>query len=162
MRYATLPDGVRVARPQDYDAIASVVDAWWGRPMLDFLPRLFLDHFHSSSLAADADTEADADAEKAGLRGFLIGFASPSLPGEAYIHFVGIAPAERGSGLGRLLYESFFDAARAAGCHTVSAVTSPVNTASIAFHRAMGFSAKGPVTGYDGPGHDLVSFRRPL
>ena len=43
MRYATLPDGVRVARPQDYDAIASVVDAWWGRPMLDFLPRLFLD-----------------------------------------------------------------------------------------------------------------------
>ncbi len=158
MRYAILPDGVRVARPRDYDSITAVVDAWWGRPMLDLLPRLFLDHFHTSSLAADVD----AGAVEAGLRGFLIGFASPSLPGEAYIHFVGIAPSERGCGLGRLLYETFFDAARTAGCHTVSAVTSPVNTPSIAFHRAMGFSAKGPVTGYDGPGHDLVSFRRPL
>jgi len=25
--------GVRVARPEDYDCIAAVIDAWWGRPV---------------------------------------------------------------------------------------------------------------------------------
>jgi ribosomal protein S18 acetylase RimI-like enzyme len=159
VEYATLPDGVRIARPQDYDPIAAVVDAWWGRPMLAFLPRLFLDHFHTSSLIVPGEDDA---AGRSGLRGFLIGFVSPSLPEEAYIHFVGIAPSERGSGLGRLLYGTFFAAARTAGALVVSAVTSPVNTPSIAFHRAMGFAVKGPVADYDGPGHDLVSFRRPL
>jgi ribosomal protein S18 acetylase RimI-like enzyme len=159
VEYTALPDGLRIARPEDYDPIAAVVDVWWGRPMLAFLPRLFLDHFHTSSLVAPG---ADGVEGARGLRGFLIGFVSPSLPEEAYIHFVGIAPSERGSGLGRLLYETFFAAARTAGAQRVCAVTSPVNTASIAFHRAMGFAVKGPVADYDGPGHDLVSFRRPL
>jgi hypothetical protein len=43
----------RPARPEDYDAIAAVVDQWWGRPVLAALPRLYLDHFHSSSLVVD-------------------------------------------------------------------------------------------------------------
>jgi ribosomal protein S18 acetylase RimI-like enzyme len=158
VRYADLPDGVRVARPSDYDLIAPVVDAWWGRPILDVLPRLFLDHFHRTSLVAEGGLPRDGTS----LRGFLIGFASPSLPGEAYIHFVGIAPSARGTGLGRVLYGCFFAAARDAGCHAVSAVTGPVNASSIAFHRAMGFTATPSVPDYNGPGHDLVAFRRPL
>jgi L-amino acid N-acyltransferase YncA len=44
----------------------------------------------------------------------------------------------------------------------VSAVTAPVNSGSIAFHRAMGFSVTGPIAGYDGPGRDLVRFERAL
>lgn len=151
---AALPDGVRPACPADYDRIAPLLDAWWGRPILEALPRLFLDHFHTTSLIAEHPDGA--------LRGFLIGFVSPSRPTEAYIHFVGIAPSERGSGLGRLLYETFFDAARTAGRTEVSAVTSPVNTPSIAFHTAMGFAASPAVAGYNGPGHDLVTFRRRL
>ncbi|MBK6871997.1 MAG: GNAT family N-acetyltransferase [Kineosporiaceae bacterium] len=151
---APLPRGVRSARPQDYDRIAPLLDAWWGRPILEALPRLFLDHFHASSLVAEHPDGA--------LRGFLIGFASPSQPAEAYIHFVGIAPSERGSGLGRVLYETFFEAARTAGRTMVSAVTSPVNTPSIAFHAALGFEVSSPVAGYNGPGHDLVTFRRRL
>lgn len=150
-----LPPGVRVARPEDYAAIAAVVDAWWGRSIVGSLPRLFLDHFHSSSLVAPG-------ADGGPPRGFLIGFGSPSLPDEAYIHFVGVAPDARGGGLARALYEAFFAAARDDGRRVVRAVTSPVNTGSIAFHTALGFHVDGPVTDYNGPGHDLIAFRRAL
>jgi L-amino acid N-acyltransferase YncA len=61
-----------------------------------------------------------------------------------------------------LLYAEFFALARAEGRTAVSAVTAPVNTGSIAFHRAMGFSVTGPLADYDGPGHDLVRFDRAL
>jgi len=44
----------------------------------------------------------------------------------------------------------------------VSAITSPANTASIAFHRAMGFEVRGPVPDYDGPGLDRIVFERGL
>lgn len=82
--------------------------------------------------------------------------------GRAYIHFVGVAPAARRSGLGRHLYETFFTLARAAGCDRVGAITSPVNTGSIAFHRSMGFTVTGPVKAYDGPGRDRMVFDRAL
>ena len=36
-----------------------------------------------------------------------VGFMSQSRPAEAYIHFVGVHPDERGHGLGRRLYEHF-------------------------------------------------------
>jgi hypothetical protein len=39
---------------------------------------------------------------------------------------------------------------------------SPTNTGSIAFHRRMGFTVTGPVENHDGPGHDLMAFRRGL
>lgn len=79
--------------------------------------------------------------------------------------------AERGDGLGRLLYETFFRAAEARGCSLVRAVTSPVNRGSVAFHQQMGFQLEPgdakvdgiPVSsGYDGPGSDRVRFLRIL
>jgi predicted GNAT superfamily acetyltransferase len=144
---------LRAARPADFEAIVSVVDEWWGRPMTHLVQRLFLDHFHATSLVAEGD---------GALAGFLIGFHSPSQPGRAYIHFVGVAPGERRSGLARRLYGAFFDGAIQAGCTTVNAITGPVNTGSIAFHRAMGFTVSGPVRDYDGAGADRMVFERPL
>ena len=144
---------VRPARPEDYEAIVAVVDDWWGRPMAGMLPRLFLDHFHATSLIAERDGE---------LLGFLIGFHSASAPHRAYIHFVGVAPAARGTGLARRMYEKFFEASIQDGCTTVSAITSPMNTASVAFHKALGFTVTGPVPDYDGPGVDRIVFERQL
>jgi ribosomal protein S18 acetylase RimI-like enzyme len=117
------------------------------------LPRLFLDHFHATSLVAEQDGD---------LVGFLIGFHSASAPDRAYVHFVGVAPALRGTGLARELYETFFAAAVQDGCKTVTAITSPVNTRSVGFHRAMGFTVRGPVSDYDGPGADRIVFERQL
>ena len=152
---------IRPIRPSDYRLVISVIDDWWGgRHMADMLPRLFFEHFTDTSFAAERD---------GGLVGFLVGFQSQSRPAEAYIHFVGIHPAERGQGLGRQLYERFFAAARARGCDLVRAVTSPVNRGSVGFHRQMGFdivpgdarAAGVPVAaGYDGDGQDRVRFVR--
>ena len=144
---------VRAARSDDYESIVAVVDEWWGRPMARMLPRLFLDHFHATSLVA---------VDEGALVGFLIGFHSGSAPHRAYVHFVGVAPAARGSGLARRLYETFFEAAIQDGCTTVGAITSPANTASVAFHQAMGFTVHGPVPDYDGPGVHRIVFERAL
>ncbi|WP_290862239.1 GNAT family N-acetyltransferase [Hamadaea sp.] len=144
---------IRPARPEDYDSVVAVVDDWWGRPIAGVLPRLFFDHFHRTSLIATMDGT---------LAGFLVGILSPSEPAEAYIHFVGVAPAARGTGLGRVLYERFFDLARADGRTRIGAITSPVNAGSIAFHQRMGFAVRGPVEAYDGPGKDMMVFSRPL
>jgi GNAT superfamily N-acetyltransferase len=154
---------IRPIRSSDYLTVISVIDAWWGgRHMADMLPRLFFEHFTDTSFAAEHDGE---------LAGFLVGFRSQSRPGEAYIHFVGVHPGERGHGLGRRLYERFFEAARAGGCDRVRAVTSPVNRGSVAFHQRMGFDiepgAAGPdgiavAAGYDGEGQDRVRFVKKL
>ena len=143
----------RTARASDYPAIAAAVDDWWGRPILDGLPRLFLDHFHHTSLVIDGP---------GGLLAFLIGILSPADPRQAYVHFAGVAPQARRQGLAELLYTEFFALARAEGRTRVSAVTAPVNTGSIAFHRAMGFSVTGPLADYNGPGRDLVRFDRAI
>ena len=153
---------LRQLRPSDHAAVITVVDDWWGgRPMADMLPQLFFEHFTDTSFAAERAGE---------LAGFLVGFLSQSRPAEAYIHFVGVRPGERGLGLGRRLYEAFFDAVSARGRTVVRAVTAPVNTGSIAFHRRMGFEVEPgagdgdlPVAaGYDGPGQDRVRFTRYL
>jgi L-amino acid N-acyltransferase YncA len=120
--------------------------------VLPLLPRLFLDHFGASSLVA----------EDPQLCGFLVGFLSPTLLDEGYVHFVGVSPTARGTGLGRTLYERFLAAATADGRRVVRAVTSPGNQASIAFHRAMGFTVEGPVEGHNGPGTAYVLFSRHL
>jgi ribosomal protein S18 acetylase RimI-like enzyme len=145
---------MRTLAPSDYSPILSVVDSWWGRPVSSSLPRLFFDHFYATSLVASLPDEP--------LAGFLIGFLSPSVPTDAYIHFVGVSPSARGTGIGRSLYAAFFSLADAQGRSQVSAITSVVNSGSIAFHRRLGFSVSDPIAGYDGPGKDMVKFTRPL
>jgi ribosomal protein S18 acetylase RimI-like enzyme len=73
---------------------------------------------------------------------------------EIYIHFVGVTPEDRGAGLGRKLYERFFEEARANGRTVVRCVTSPLNEGSLAFHQALGFEVERVAEDYDGPGED--------
>ncbi|MFF3762707.1 GNAT family N-acetyltransferase [Streptomyces sp. NPDC001922] len=147
---------LRQAAPGDYDRIVTVMDEWWGRPIRSGLPRLFLDHFFRTSLVAEDGGRPGA------LAGFLVGFLSDADRETAYIHFVGVAPGHRGGGLARRLYARFFELARADGRSVVRSVTSPRNTASIAFHTALGFTVTGPFTDYDGPSEDRMCFRRGL
>ena len=167
-----IPDGppgisVRATVPADYDRIVAVADEWWGRPVRQILPRLFLDHFHATSLVAERTGEGgDAwDGEPVGdavLSGFVVGFFSPSAADVAYIHFTGVHPEFRGRGLARVLYQRFFALAAADGRRVARAITSPGNSGSIAFHAAMGFTVTGPVPDYDGPGDLKMVFERRL
>ena len=140
---------IRHAEPADYGRVIGRVNTWWGgREMAPMLPRLFFVHFEGTSYVVD-----DEDGQ---LAGFLIGFLSQTKDDEAYIHFVGIAPEQRGAGLGRRLYERFFDDVRAQGRTTVRCVTSPVNEPSVAFHRALGFAVEEVASEYDGAGEPRV------
>ena len=152
---------IRHAESSDYKNIIRVVNEWWGgRDMAPMLPRLFLVHFRNTSFVAEHQGE---------IVGFVIGFVSQTFPAEAYIHFTGVHPAFRKTGLGRRLYERFFSAAESLGCSKVRCVTSPVNKLSIAFHLGMGFTMEDTGTfidgiplakGYDGEGEDRVLFSR--
>jgi L-amino acid N-acyltransferase YncA len=142
---------LRHAEPSDHARVLAVLDEWWGgRSMTAMLPRLFFVHFRPTSFVLEKDGR---------LTGFLCGFVSQTDPAQAYVHFVGVDPQQRGLGTGRRLYERFVTAVREQGCTTVRAVTSPVNTGSIAFHTAIGFTVEDPDgSDYDGPGEDRVRF----
>jgi len=73
---------------------------------------------------------------------------------------MGVSPAQRGSGLGRALYERFFEAVRPRS--VARAVTSPVNERSVAFHRAIGFDVERVEEDYDGRGEARVLLVRRL
>ena len=146
-----MPASIRHASPSDYGRVIQHVNAWWGgRDMEPMLPKLFFLHFEGTSFVAEDD--------EGKLVGFLIGFLSQSDDEEAYIHFVGVAPEYRGSGIGRELYERFFSVVAAQGRSLVRCVTSPVNEGSVAFHESLGFTAESVAKDYDGPGEDRVLF----
>jgi ribosomal protein S18 acetylase RimI-like enzyme len=131
---------LRTARIDDHARILAVVPDWWGgRDLRALLPSLFLEHFAGTSLVAETDDGT--------LSGFLVGFVSQDHPDEAYVHFVGVSPDQRGTGLGRRLHDGFADAVRERGVRRVRCVTSTVNEASVAFHTSIGFV----VTGTDVP-----------
>ncbi len=146
---------IRHVQPSDYGRVIQHVNEWWGgREMAPMLPRLFFIHFESTSFVADR--------EDGTLAGFLIGFLSQTEDDTAYVHFIGVAPDERGSGLGRELYECFFDAARRTGRTVVRCVTSPQNALSLAFHDALGFEQEGVAEDYDGAGNSRVMLAKRL
>ena len=146
---------IRHAKPSDYGRVIGRVNVWWGgRDMAPMLPKLFFLHFEGTSFVAE-DEEGD-------LAGFLCGFLSQTNPEEAYIHFVGVSPEYRGEGLGRTLYERFFDEVRGQGRSLVRCVTSPVNQESVAFHEALGFEVDRVAEDYDGPGEDRVLLAKRL
>ncbi|HEU5264006.1 MAG TPA: GNAT family N-acetyltransferase [Gaiellaceae bacterium] len=146
---------IRHAKPSDYGRVIGRINVWWGgRDMAPMLPKLFFLHFEGTSFVAEDENED--------LVGFLCGFLSQTSEDEAYIHFVGVDPEQRGSGLGRELYERFFETVREHGCSVVRCVTSPVNEESVAFHSAMGFEVDRVAEDYDGPGEDRVLLRKTL
>ena len=122
----------RPATAADQAAIIAVMPDWWGgRDITALLQPLFLAHFASTSLIAEDDEGA--------MAGFLVGFPSVDDPRDAYVHFIGVRPDQRGSGLGRELHERFASAMADRGVTTVRCVTNPINAASIAFHQEIGF-----------------------
>lgn len=160
--------GFRFRRPVEVDHryLVDRVDDWWrGRKLHQLLPRLWFQHFTGTSWILE-------DASGTTI-GFLVGFISPDHPDQAYIHMVATDPNHRGAGLGRALYERFFEDVAGRGVRTVHAVTWPGNRVSVGFHRAMGFDpADGPGTqrlygtpaypDYDAEGDDRVVLSRVL
>ncbi len=101
------------------------------------------------------------------------GSSAPTIRPRPTSTWSGRTPTTGRAGLGRALYERFFEDARAHGARRVKAVTWPGNQTSVKFHTAMGFRPDdGPGTqrlygsvaypDYDGDGEDRVHFVRDL
>ena len=154
---------IRKADPSDHETIIGALQDWWaGRDLTAMLPKLFLNHFNDTSFVAENNNR---------MIGFLIGFLSPALKlkNEAYVHFMGVHPDFRKKGIGKTLYERFFEICRTHDRMVVRACTSPVNRSSIQFHERIGFQLDPgddeidgfPVTrDYNRPGDHKVRFTK--
>ena len=152
---------IRIAKPTDHVEVIAALQNWWGgRDLTAMLPKLFLNHFNDTSFVME---------NKGHMIGFLIGFMSPALENEAYVHFMGIHPDFRNQGLGQTIYERFFEVCRRQNRTIVRACTSPVNKGSVAFHQKIGFRVESgddridgiPVTrDYNRPGDHKVMFTK--
>ena len=152
---------IRKAKPSDHADVIAALKGWWGgRDLTAMLPKLFLNHFNDTSFVIQKEGQ---------MIGFLIGFLSPALENEAYVHFMGIHPDFRGQGLGKTIYERFFKICRRQNRTIVRACTSPVNKGSVAFHQKIGFRVESgndqidgiPVTrNYNRPGDHKVMFTK--
>lgn len=168
-----LPAGLRMKHPctDDQGRVLALLDEWWAgfqgadgaRQRVLLLPRLFFQHFNGTSYLVERTDGR--------LMAFLIGFVSQSQPQVGYIHCVGVDPELRRTGVASVLYERFFADVAARGARRVECITSPGNTASVAFHTRLGFEIRPGQTSlggvavqrdYDGPGLDRVAFMRPL
>ena len=154
---------VRNITKSDYDYLRTRIDDWWRHPISYNLHANFLYHFGDTGFVAEEDGR---------VIGMTLGFISQKKVGEAYVHMVAVDLEARGAGVARAMYEAFFAAVRARGCHAVSAVASIDNKASVAFHTRMGFeivrdgaldmNGVPAIPDYSGPGRHRVVFYRKL
>ena len=99
--------------------------------MGDLLPRPFFSEFRSTSFIVERDGKVVA---------FLVDFLSQTNSDEAYTHAVAVAPAWRGRGLVRVLYERFGEVGKRRGRRRTRTITSLAEAAvasdwsSIAVH----------------------------
>jgi GNAT superfamily N-acetyltransferase len=138
---------------EDYIEILAALPSFWGERDLRAVHHpMFLHEFGETGLAIRG-SEGE-------VVGYLLGFVTPS-PATGYAHLVGVRDSHRRQGLGRCLYREFERRARERGATSLKAITTPGNTVSIDFHRALGMPAT-LVPDYAGPGEDRVVFRADL
>ena len=97
-----------ITRPlgkQDYDHIVQIIDRWWGGPTTALAHPIFF--YELGGLARVVEHDGI-------LVGFLLGFVAPGPPKTGYVHLVGIHPDYRRRGVGKVLYQTFEEDARAA------------------------------------------------
>lgn len=144
-------EGTHIERADadDFHRVLADHPRYWGERDLRALHLLaMVQEFGDTCLVARA-----AD----GIRGYVFGFVTPAATG--YVHLIAVRDDARGTGLGRRLYGAFAAAAERQGAVRLKAITSVGNTASQAFHRSLGFTAR-VVEDYDGAGRAMVVFGR--
>jgi ribosomal protein S18 acetylase RimI-like enzyme len=137
----------------DFDAIVAHLPEFWGdRDVAGLHHPMFVHEF--------GDTALVILDEGGSVAAYLFGFVLRDR-GLAYIHLIAVREDQRGRGLGRALYDRFRELVCARGCWRIKAITSPSNTESIAFHRALGMEPV-KVDDYAGTGKPRIVFSAEL
>ncbi len=144
----------RAITKADFDQIVEVIDRWWDGPINTFAHPIFFYELGQHALIVEDESTSE-------MIGFLLGFLALSGRKTGYVHLVGIHPEYRRRGVGRLLYASFTETCRKAGCLEMKAITTLGNEGSQRFHLAQGWNAS-EVEDYAGPGRKRIVFTRGL
>jgi len=107
--------------------------------------------------------------ENGEILAYLFGLISQTGP-TGYVHLLAVRQDKRKIGLASKLYDHFTGYAQKHGCKKLKAITSPINSLSIAFHRGIGMRLLGEpnadglpvVKDYSGPGLDRVVFEKEI
>lgn len=142
---------------QDFDQILTEFNQFWDHDRVVALHHpTIVNEFGNSAFVIKQDNRVLA---------YLFGFLSQTGP-VGYVHLLAVRQGYRQQGLARQLYARFEQYARGKGCTQLKAITSPVNSLSIAFHKSIGMKLVGDsyagdtpvVKDYSGPGKDRVVF----
>ncbi|HEX6498946.1 MAG TPA: GNAT family N-acetyltransferase [Micromonosporaceae bacterium] len=130
-------------------------DFWDGRDLRGLHHPVWFRQFSDAGLMAWQDGEGGTRR----IAAYLLG--SVTRGGVGYVHLIAVRSTHRRAGLGRALWARFVERAWSAGAHKVQAITTPTNSASIAFHTRLGLAAE-LIPDYAGPGQDRVLFHARL
>ncbi len=107
---------------------------------------LLADHFSDTCVMVDGPH---------GPVGFVAGYVPPKMPDTVFVWQIGIAPSERGAGLGSKLLDALLDAPGCAEVRFVLATVTPSNTASEKLFQAFARRHGAPCEVPDTFGEDL-------
>ena len=146
---------------QDYDQVLTEFREFWDsdRTMPLHHPTLINEFGNSAFVIKDGNAVA----------AYLWGFLSQTEP-VGYVQLLAVRQGYRKRGLARQLYDHFTAFALEHGCTRLKAITSPINTLSIAFHKSIGMMPTGSyivdgvtvIKDYSGPGKDRVVFSKDI
>jgi GNAT superfamily N-acetyltransferase len=142
---------------QDFDQILTGFGQFWehDRTVALHHPTLLYEFGNSAFVIKQGDK----------VVAYLFGFLSQTEP-TGYIQLLAVRRGHREQGLGKTLYRHFERYAAEHGCQRLKAITSPINTLSISFHKSIGMMPVGEpnasglpiIRDYSGPGKDRVIF----
>lgn len=138
--------------PDDYLAIVGDLASYWESDRTRHLhhPMFVREFADSAFVAREAQT----------IVGYLMGFRSQVEP-VGYIHLVAVHQNRRGTGIARELYKRFAASVVDHDVAVLRAITTEANTASVAFHRSLGFVPR-LVSDYSGRHQDRIVMECPL
>jgi GNAT superfamily N-acetyltransferase len=127
-------------------------------------------HLHQPFLVHEFGNTAFMIRDEGRVVAYLFGFFSQT-ESLAYVHLIGVREKYQKQGLGKMLYDHFIEIARAKNIHRIKAITKPINTKSINFHKTkIGMELKGEpdenginvIRNYSGENEDRVVFEREI
>jgi predicted GNAT superfamily acetyltransferase len=146
---------------QDFDQILTEFKEFWDsdRTLALHHPTLIYEFGNSAFVIRDGNK----------VVAYLFGFLSQTSP-TGYVQLLSVRQGYRKQGLARCLYDHFTGFSLAHGCTKLKAITSPVNSLSIAFHKSIGMMPAGEdsvdgipvINDYSGPGRDRVIFMKDI
>jgi catechol 2,3-dioxygenase-like lactoylglutathione lyase family enzyme/GNAT superfamily N-acetyltransferase len=146
----------------DFNEIISDISDFWGSDRTL--------HLHQSYLIHEFGDTSFVIRENGRVIAYLFGFFS-QFQSTAYVHLIGVREQYQKQGLGKLLYDNFIEIARSHNMHKIKAITKPINSKSINFHKnKIGMRLLGEpneaginvVKDYSGKNEDRVVFEREI